>query len=398
MLGTPTDRSPMSLPPLVAPGPDLTAAQRTRFSRHLLVPGIGVLGQRRLLAARVLVVGAGGLGAPVVQYLAAAGVGTIGIVDDDQVEVSNLQRQVVHGVADLGRAKVDSAADAVRRIDPATVVRAHPVRLDSTNALELLAGYDLVIDGTDNFPTRYLVADACELLGLPAVWGAILRFDGQVAVFWTDPPPGGHPAVGYRDVFPEPPAAGAVPSCAEAGVLGAVCGAVGSMMAIEAVKLIVGAGEPVLGRMQVLDAWSGRWRELPILPDPGRTPVTALAEQGQVCAVPAPVPTLDASELAARLAARDRGADDFDLVDVRSAAEHELVAIPGARLVPLDEFRSGAAWASIDPDRELVLYCKAGSRSAQAGELARDRGLRVSHLAGGVLSWVDQVSPASPRY
>ncbi|NKY08002.1 adenylyltransferase/sulfurtransferase MoeZ [Cellulomonas hominis] len=233
------------------------------------MPEVGEVGQRRLRNARVLVVGAGGLGSPVLLYLAAAGVGTIGVVDDDVVDASNLQRQVVHGDADVGRAKVTSAAETVRAVNPLVEVVEHRVRLTAATVADVVAGYDVVVDGTDNFPTRYLVNDACVLAGVPLVWGAVLRFDAQVSVFWAAPPAGsGYPAVQYRDVFPEPPAPGTVPSCAEAGVLGVVCGAVGSMMAAEVVKLVTGLGDPLLGRMLVLDALGGRWRELPVRPDP----------------------------------------------------------------------------------------------------------------------------------
>ncbi len=390
----------MPVPPLVAPGPRLTAAELTRYSRHVLVPGVGDEGQRRLRNARVLVVGAGGLGSPVLLYLAAAGVGTIGIVDFDVVDVSNLQRQVVHATSAVGTAKVDSAAATLAEVNPGVVVERHRLRLDAGNALDLVRGYDLVLDGSDNFPTRYLVNDACVLAGRPLVWGSVLRFDGQVTVFWSTPPPG-YPAIGYRDVFPRPPAPGTVPSCAEAGVLGAVCGAVGSAMAIEAVKLILGVGEPLLGRLAVLDALAGTWRQVPLRPAPGTTPVTALVEYDESCDLPdaEPLPTLTATALAARLAARSRGEDDFDLVDVREPDEHALVAIPGSRLVPRGRFTDGDAFAELPGDRDVVLYCKAGVRSADVLRRARAAGLsRVSHLAGGVLAWVDEVDPTLPRY
>ncbi|GAA3820903.1 molybdopterin-synthase adenylyltransferase MoeB [Cellulomonas soli] len=402
----------MALPPLVEPAPELSAAERTRYSRHLLVPGIGTLGQRRLRNARVLVVGAGGLGSPVLLYLAAAGVGTIGVVDDDDVEVSNLQRQVVHGTADLGRPKVDSAADAVRRADPSVSVVTHHVRIDASNALELLAAYDLVVDGTDTFATRYLVADACALTGIPLVWGSVLRFDGQVSVFWSRPPAGhGYEAVTYRDVFARPPAPGEVPSCAEAGVLGAVCGAVGTAMAVEVVKLLLGIGEPLLGRVATYDALTARWREVPVRPDPHAVAVTGLVDLDASCAVPAastPGPTADspgaggtsvtAIELAALLAARERGEVDLDVVDVREQAEHDLVAVPGARLVPLARVREDDR-TGLDPARPLVLLCKSGARSALALRLLHDRGFAdVRHLDGGILAWIDQVDPSLPRY
>jgi len=389
----------MPLPPIVDPGPPLSPAERARFSRHVLIPEVGELGQRRLRNARVLVVGAGGLGSPVLLYLAAAGVGTIGVVDDDVVDASNLQRQVVHGDADVGRPKVTSAAETVRRVNPLVEVVEHRVRLTAATVADVVAGYDVVVDGTDNFPTRYLVNDACVLAGIPLVWGAVLRFDAQVSVFWAAPPEGcGYPAVQYRDVFPDPPAPGTVPSCAEAGVLGVVCGAVGSMMAAEVVKLVTGLGDPLLGRMVVLDALGGRWRELPVRPDPRGVPVTGLTDLAEVCEVGPPLPTITARALAARLAARDRGTDDLDLVDVREPAEHALVAIPGARLLPKGSFLDGSAFAELDPARPLVLHCKSGIRSAEVLALVRERGFDAVHLEGGVLAWVDDVDPALPRY
>ncbi|QTE30189.1 ThiF family adenylyltransferase [Pengzhenrongella sicca] len=398
----------MSLPPLVAPGPALTAAEVERYSRHLLLPQVGVLGQRRLRAARVCVVGAGGLGAPVLLYLAAAGVGRIGIVDFDDVEVTNLQRQILHGQADVGRAKVDSARDAVLAIDPALDVVVHPVRLTPATVDAVLGGYDLVIDGTDNFPTRYLVNDACVRLGIPEVWGSVFRFDAQVAVFWGRPPAASAIApVQLRDLFPAAPPAGSVPSCAEGGVLGALCGQVGSVMATEAVKLILGVGEPLLGRVLVLDALASRWSEVPLRGDPGREwptdgrtdDVAAMSDDvtpaDDVAPADAALPAISARELAALLAAPD----GFALIDVREPAERDIVAIPGARSVPLGGILDGSALAGLPRDRPLVLHCKSGVRSAQAGLALRAAGFGdVSHLAGGVLAWVDDVDPSLARY
>uniref|UniRef100_UPI000B27A009 ThiF family adenylyltransferase n=1 Tax=Cellulosimicrobium cellulans TaxID=1710 RepID=UPI000B27A009 len=287
------DRAPAAPPrlaPLVAPGRELTTEELERYARHLSLPGVGPEGQRRLAAARVLVVGAGGLGSPALLYLAAAGVGTIGIVDDDAVDTSNLQRQVIHGGADVGRRKVDSARDAIGDVNPHVRVVAHPVRLDADNALDVLRGYDVVLDGADNFPTRYLVSDAAEVLGIPVVWGSIYRFQGQVSVFWGRPRFASDPAadvdapgrdagaaprgVTYRDVFPVPPPPGAAPDCATGGVLGAMCGTVGSVMATEALKLVTGAGTTLLGRLAVYDALDLTWRQLAVRPDPTRAPVT----------------------------------------------------------------------------------------------------------------------------
>ncbi|WP_225227969.1 molybdopterin-synthase adenylyltransferase MoeB [Oerskovia rustica] len=264
-----------SLPPLVAPSTEpLSPQELARYSRHLALPGIGVEGQQRLRAARVLVVGAGGLGSPALLYLAAAGVGTIGIVDDDRVEVSNLQRQVIHGGSDVGRPKVESARDAVAEVNPHVSVRLHEHRLDASNVLAVLDGYDVVLDGTDNFATRYLVGDAAEIAGIPCVWGSIFRFQGQVSVFWSAPPVG--EGVVYRDVFPEPPPPGTVPDCATGGVLGAMCGTVGSVMATEAIKLITGAGRTLLGRLAVYDSLELTWRHLTVRADPQRVSVTEL--------------------------------------------------------------------------------------------------------------------------
>ncbi|GAA2720792.1 ThiF family adenylyltransferase [Cellulomonas aerilata] len=403
-------RGGVRVPPLVEPGPPLDAAAVTRWSRHLLLPGVGEVGQRRLTNARVCVVGAGGLGAPVLQYLAAAGVGTLGIVDPDEVELSNLQRQVLHGTADVGRPKVDSARDAVHAIDGGVRVVAHPVRLTATNAEEILAGYDLVVDGTDNFPTRYAVNDACVRLGLPEVWGSVLRFDAQVSVFWGRPPDG-VPAVQLRDLFPEAPPPGSVPSCAEGGVLGALCGQVGSVMATEAVKLLTGAGEPLLGRVLVLDALAGRWSEVPLSGAPADGPAPPASRGGSHGSVPGPgphtpdgapppaedVPTVTARRLAERLAARDRGGDRFVLVDVREPGERALVAIPGAVSIPLGDVLAGTA--DLPRDVPVVLHCHSGVRSAQAGRALLDAGYSdVRHVGGGVLAWVADVDPTLPTY
>lgn len=395
-----------TVPPLVAPGPPLTAAERARYSRHLLLPQIGDEGQRRLRAARVAVVGAGGLGAPVLQYLAAAGVGRLGIIDDDVVDVTNLQRQVVHGHADVGRPKVDSAADAVRAIDPGVEVVEHRVRLTEANA-DLLAGYDLVVDGADNFPTRYLVNDACVRLGLPEVWGSVLRFDAQVSVFWGRPPAAWPVApVQLRDVFPEPPPEGAVPSCAAAGVLGALCGQVGSLMATEAIKLVTGTGRPLLGRLAVLDALAGTWREVPLRAAAiGRT----VAGSGDTAVVsgdqpPAPVRPADGAptprepgEVTPRELVGLLAADAVTLLDVREPAERAIVTIADDDLpIPLGELP--ARVGEVPADRPVVVYCRSGARSATAARYLAGVGYDVANLVGGVLAWADDVDPSLPRY
>jgi adenylyltransferase/sulfurtransferase len=410
--------SPVSLPPLVEPGPPLTLEQKARYARHLLIPDVGELGQRRLCAARVAVLGAGGLGSPALLYLAAAGVGTIGVIDPDVVDVSNLQRQVVHGVGDVGRLKVDSVADTLAQVNPLVEVVRHPVLLDSSNALELLGGYDLVIDGTDNFATRYLVNDACVLLGVPYVWGSVFRFDGQVSVFWGRSGPGGsqeHPC--YRCLFPEAPPAGSVPSCAEGGVLGVLCASVGAAQGTEAVKLLTGIGAPLLGRLLVHDALQASWRELSVRPDPdcavcGARPTitreTGLPDYEAFCGLPSAAATdagraardeVGARELAQLLQQRERGEADLVLVDVREPGERAIVSIPGAVAVPRAQFDSGEAFDVIPFDRPVVLHCRSGARSATALELLRAAGHPdARHLAGGVLAWVEQVDPSLPTY
>jgi len=383
----------MPIPPVVEPGPALTAEQLRRYDRHLLLPEIGADGQRRLRNARVCVVGAGGLGSPVLLYLAAAGVGTIGIVDPDDVDEANLQRQVVHGRTDVGRPKVDSARDSVLALDPDIAVIVHRGALTSENVESILSGYDVVVDGTDNFPTRYLVNDACVALGLPEVWGSVLRFDAQVSVFWGRPAGPGVAAVQLRDLFPEPPAADEVPSCAEAGVLGALCGQAGSVMATEVVKLVTGIGEPLLGRVLVIDALAARWAEVAFTRAGSTTRETAPSLPGSA----RPSSTLTARELAALLSGPP--ATRPFVVDVREPSEHAIVAIPGARLVPLGRILDGSAFEGFPRDRQIVLHCRTGARSARALRAVLEAGFTdVSHLDGGILAWVDDVDPTLTRY
>ena len=391
--------------PLVAPGPPLPPDQLARYSRHLILPGVGTDGQRRLANARVLVVGAGGLGSPALMYLAAAGVGTIGVVDADDVEESNLQRQVIHGQADLGRPKTESAADRIAQVNPHVTVRTHRVHLDASNALAILGDYDLVLDGTDNFPTRYLVNDACALLGLPEVWGSIFRFDGQVSVFWA-----GHGPT-YRDLFPAPPPPGAVPSCAEGGVFGVLPATIGSVMATEAVKLICGLGEPLVGRLLVFDALSTNWREIRVRRDPAAPAITELVDYEAFCGMPAreggaqaagDPGEIDVHALRDLLDARARGDADFTLVDVREGYEREIVVIPGAVHVPLGELEAavdgGTLPAGLGTGR-VVLHCKSGGRSARALAMLRGAGHRdAAHVAGGVLAWVREIDPSGRTY
>ncbi len=378
-----------------------------RYARHVLIPDVGMEGQRRLNNARVLVVGAGGLGSPALMYLAAAGVGTIGVVDDDLVEMSNLQRQVVHGVADVGRLKSESAAETLASLNPMVQVVRHDVRIDSTNALEIIADYDLVLDGTDNFPTRYLLNDACVLLGKPDVWGSIFRFDGQASVWWARHGPC------YRCVFPEPPPPGLVPSCAEGGVLGLLCAVIGSIQAAEAVKLIVGIGDPLIGRLMVHDALRQSWDALTVRKDPdcavcGESPtVTELVDYQDFCGMPGgsgpaaarvPVPLVSARELADLLAG-SATSDGVLLVDVRGGDERAIAGIPGAQAIHLDEFRSGAAVLRIPFERSVVILCRSGSRSEEASRILIEAGHPdVRNLEGGVLAWIRDVDPSQPSY
>lgn len=396
--------------PLVPPGPALTPEERTRYARHLLLPGVGAEGQRRVRAAKVLFIGAGGLGSPAALYLAAAGVGTIGIVDDDVVELTNLQRQILHGAADLGRPKVDSARDRLLALDPGLNVVTHELRLEAATVLEVFAEYDLVIDGADNFPTRSLASKACVVLGLPHVWASVHRFDAQISVWW----PGGgddqNPC--YHCVFPDAPAPGLVPSCATGGVLGATVGAVGSVLATEAIKLIAGIGEPLLGRLLVHDGLAQRWDAVRVrrrpdcrvcgtqvdswgweeahgIPDGAGNPTAVSADT-----TPAR-PGVTVRELAALLEG-EKSAVPM-LIDVREPGEREIVTIPGARAFPLDRVRRGDVHA-LPRDQPVYVYCKSGGRSAEAVDLLREAGVDARDVLGGVLAWIDQVDPALPSY
>ncbi|HSO65749.1 MAG TPA: ThiF family adenylyltransferase [Ornithinibacter sp.] len=396
----------MARPPLVPPGPELTAQQRTRFARHLLLPDLGAEGQRRLRTARVLVVGAGGLGSPALLYLAAAGVGTIGVADDDVVDATNLQRQVVHGIADVGRAKTTSAAEAVHAISPDTRVVEHTDRLDTTNALDVVADYDLVLDGADNFPTRYLVGDACARLGVPHVWGSVFRFDGQVSVWWAGEGPC------YACVFPQQPPPDAVPSCAVGGVLGAVCASIGAVMATEAVKLVTGTGESLVGRLLVHDALRQTWDSLPVTADPGcrvcGSGADATRPLGWATGTPDDLedagnaaggrPTVDVAGLRAVLEAGGLDGPRAVLLDVREAGERAVVALPGGAWVPVGEVRAGAEVPGLAGDTRVYVYCKTGVRSGEAVDLLRSRGVDAVNVEGGILAWVEQIEPHLPTY
>jgi sulfur-carrier protein adenylyltransferase/sulfurtransferase len=394
------------LPPLVEPAAELTREEVARYSRHLIIPDLGLDGQKRLKNAKVLVVGAGGLGSPALLYLAAAGVGTLGIIDFDVVDESNLQRQVIHGVSDLGRPKLESARDSIKEINPLVEVVLHETRLDSTNALEIFAPYDLVLDGTDNFATRYLVNDACVLLGKPYVWGSIYRFDGQASVFWSEHGPC------YRCVYPEPPPPGMVPSCAEGGVLGVLCASVGAIQVNEAIKLIAGIGDPLVGRLKIYDALEMDYRDVRVRKDPecaicGKNPtVTELIDYEAFCgaiseeaADAARDSTISVRTLKDMLDARERGEDDFVLIDVREPNEYEIVAIPGSVLIPKGQFLDGSALEQLPQDKRVVLHCKSGGRSAEALAVVKGAGFADAvHVGGGVLAWVNQIDPSLPSY
>ena len=380
------------LAPLVEPGEELTIAERERYSRHILIPEIGMLSQRRLKNARVLVIGAGGLGSPVLLYLAAAGVGTLGIVDHDTVDLSNLQRQIIHGTSGLGQSKLESAAAAVAELNPLVTVHQHDVWLTAANALDLFAQYDLIVDGADTFATRYLVSDAAAMLGKPCVWGSILRFDGQVSVFWNRHGPT------YRDLYPEAPPAGSVPSCGEGGVFGMLCGTIGSTMVAEAVKLITGVGRTLLGRVVLFNALEATWREISIARDPAAEAITALMDYEALCGTSSlNDDAISVQELAVMLQARQRGEIDFDLIDVREPEEYEIVHIAGALLVPQGTILSGEA--CLARDRDVVVHCKAGPRSAAVcAELQRQGYEHVRQVEGGVLAWVKEIEPTLSTY
>jgi sulfur-carrier protein adenylyltransferase/sulfurtransferase len=390
------------LPPLVEPADGLTVDEVRRYSRHLIIPDVGMAGQKRLKNAKVLCVGAGGLGSPALMYLAAAGVGTLGIVEFDTVDESNLQRQVIHGQSDIGRSKAESARDAVVEINPHTRVVLHETRLESSNVMEIFAGYDLIVDGTDNFATRYLVNDACVLLGKPYVWGSIYRFDGQASVFWAEHGPC------YRCLYPEPPPPGMVPSCAEGGVLGVLCASVGSIQVTEAIKLLTGIGDSLVGRLMVYDALEMTYRTVKVRKDPecavcGKNPtVTELIDYDAFCgtisqeaADAARGSTISVADLKQM---QDAG-EDFLLVDVREPVEFEIVSIPGAVLIPKGEFLDGSALERMPQDRQIVVSCKTGQRSAEVLAVLKGAGFADSvHVGGGVVAWVNQIDPSLPSY
>jgi len=411
---TPTkDGDTLSLVPSIAGGSTVEAPPQAvlskeeilRYSRHLIIPEVGIEGQLKLKAAKVLLVGTGGLGAPLGLYLAAAGVGKIGLVDFDVVDFTNLQRQVIHFTSDVGRKKLDSAAEKMKAINPFVEIVRHEVALTSENALDILKDYDLVVDGTDNFPTRYLINDACVLLGKPNVYGSIFRFEGQATVFAYE----GGPC--YRCLYPEPPPPGLVPSCAEGGVLGILPGTIGLIQATETVKLILGIGEPLVGRLLLYDALAMKFRELKLRKNPecpvcGEHPtVTKLIDYHQFCGVPQPSDAppvqetkvnegeIDVLELKQKL---DRG-DDFVFIDVREPHEYKICNIPGAKLIPLGQFAQHIA--EFDKNADIVIHCKSGMRSGKACAYLRENGFEhVRNVVGGILAWSDKVDPSVPKY
>jgi molybdopterin/thiamine biosynthesis adenylyltransferase/rhodanese-related sulfurtransferase/molybdopterin converting factor small subunit len=412
------DRTPLkagdtvSIIPSVAGGspaavealPELSGDEIKRYSRHLIMPEVGLEGQRKLKAAKVLCIGAGGLGSPAAMYLAAAGVGTLGIVDFDVVDFSNLQRQIIHGTPDVGRAKLASAKDRLNALNPNVHIETYDEALSSENAMRLFAPYDVILDGTDNFPTRYLVNDACVLSGKPNAYGSIFRFEGQASVFATKDGPC------YRCLYPEPPPPGLVPSCAEGGVFGVLPGIIGVIQATETIKLVLGAGEPLIGRFLIYDALRMRFRELKLRKDAdcpvcGTHPtVTKLIDYEQFCGVAphqvaaaaAPATSSDAltsSELKAEL---DRG-EPIVIVDVREPQEFQINRLPGSTLIPLGDLPK--RYVELDPNANIVTQCKSGMRSAKAQDFLRSKGFtRVRNLTGGVLGWIDQVDPTQPKY
>jgi sulfur-carrier protein adenylyltransferase/sulfurtransferase len=379
--------------------PELSGDELRRYGRHLVLPEVGTEGQRRLKQARVLLVGAGGLGSPAAMYLAAAGVGTLGLVDFDAVDITNLQRQIIHGTSDIGRPKLDSASDRIRDINPNVHVEQYDTALTSENALGIARDYDVIVDGTDNFPTRYLVNDTCVLLGIPNAFGSVLRFEGQASVFATDDGPC------YRCLFREPPPPGLIPNCADAGVLGVLPGLIGTIQATEAIKLVLGKGDPLIGRLLLVDALSMQFRTIQLRRDPlcpacGTHEIKELIDYEAFCGVTINeesneerISDISPRELATRI---ERG-DDIQLVDVREEWEWQIARIPGARLIPLGMLEDEAS--TLDPKREVVLMCKSGVRSLHAAEELADAGFsKLTNLSGGILRWSQDVDPTVLRY
>jgi adenylyltransferase/sulfurtransferase len=399
----------VSFPALVEPADELTIDEVRRYSRHLIIPDVGMTGQKRLKNAKVLVIGAGGLGSPALLYLAAAGVGTIGIAEFDEVDESNLQRQVIHGQSDIGKSKAQSAAESIAETNPYVEVVLHEQRLDNDNVMDVFRGYDLIVDGTDNFATRYMVNDAAYFLGIPYVWGSIYRFDGQASVF---APTLADDAPCYRCLYPEPPPPGMVPSCAEGGVLGVLCASIGSIQVNEAIKLLTGVGEPLVGKLMIYDALEMEYRKLKVRKDPncalcGEHPtVTGLIDYESFCgavsdeaAEAAAGSTISVTQLEHMLKEREEGTRDFVLVDVREPNEYEINRIPGSVLIPKGDFLNGSALEQLPSDKQVVMHCKSGVRSAETLAIVKGAGFSDAvHVGGGVAAWVNQIDPSQPSY
>ena len=393
----------MKTPPLVTPGPALTVDEVRRYSRHLIIPDVAMAGQQRLMNAKVLCVGAGGLGSPALMYLAAAGVGTLGIVEFDTVDESNLQRQIIHGQSDIGKSKALSAKEKIAEINPYVNVILHETLLDNSNVMEIFSQYDIIVDGTDNFATRYLVNDACVLLKKPYVWGSIYRFDGQASVFWAEYGPC------YRCLYPEPPPPGMVPSCAEGGVLGVLCATIGSIQTTEAIKVLTGIGEPLIGSLMVYDALDMTFRKIKVRKDPNcplcsekATQKDLLPDYEAFCGTLSDAEqaasagsTITVQELKSKIDAKE----DFYLIDVREPSEYEIVSIPTAHLIPKQGFIDGSVLATLPQDKPIVLHCKSGVRSAECLAILKGAGFAgASHVAGGVIAWAKQIDTSLPVY
>ena len=393
----------MKTPPLVTPGPALSVAEVRRYSRHLIIPDVAMAGQQRMMNAKVLCVGAGGLGSPALMYLAAAGIGTLGIVEYDTVDESNLQRQIIHGQSDIGKSKAQSAKEKIAEINPYVNVITHETRLDNSNVMEIFSQYDIIVDGTDNFATRYLVNDACVLLKKPYVWGSIYRFDGQASVFWAEYGPC------YRCLYPEPPPPGMVPSCAEGGVLGVLCATIGSIQTTEAIKVLTGVGEPLIGSLMVYDALDMSFRKIKVRKDPNcplcsdnPTQTALLPDYEAFCGVLSDAAqeasagsTITVQELKSKIDAQE----NYYLIDVREPSEYEIVKIPTAHLIPKQGFIDGSVLATLPQDRPIILHCKSGVRSAECLAILKDAGFSdASHVFGGVVAWAKQIDTSLPVY
>ena len=395
--------SHIKLPALVAPGPALTVDEVRRYSRHLIIPDVAMAGQQRLMNAKVLCVGAGGLGSPALMYLAAAGIGTLGIVEFDVVDESNLQRQIIHGQSDIGQSKAQSAKEKIAEINPYVKVITHETRLDNSNVMEIFSQYDIIVDGTDNFATSYLVNDACVLLKKPYVWGSIYRFDGQASVFWAEYGPC------YRCLYPEPPPPGMVPSCAEGGVLGVLCATIGSIQTTEAIKLLTGIGEPLVASLMIYDALEMSFRKIKVRKDPNcplcsenPSQTELLPDYEAFCGTlsdEAEIAVKDSTISVTDLATKISSGDNFYLIDVSEPSEFEIVRIPGSNLIPKQGFLDGTVLANLPQDKPIILHCKSGVRSAECLAILKSAVFAdATHVAGGVIAWAKQIDKSLPVY